>query len=87
MLGAIAGDHRDVAAAQKIYPAILVTHLNHVPGFDGFIRQNNKAAHQIGKNFLQAKTQPQSQGPAEKGEDGEIQAHIMQNQGYGGHID
>ena len=77
MLDTITSDDRDIAASQEIDPTIGVFQLNHITGFDGFVRQEDEPAHQVGKDFLQAETQPQPQSAAEQGEDGEIQTQIM----------
>ena len=66
-----------IAASQEIDPAVRVSQLNHIAGLDGFIRQEDEAAHQVGKDLLQAETEPQPQGAAEQGEDGEIEPQVM----------
>jgi hypothetical protein len=73
MLGAVPGDDGAIAASQGIDLAVRVFQLYHIAGLDGFVPQEDETAHQVGKDLLQAKTEPQPQGAAEQGEDGEIE--------------
>ena len=87
MFGAVPGDDRDIAGPQEIDPAVLVFELNDIAGLDGLVRQEDEAGYQVGEDFLQAEAQPQAQGAAEQGEDGEVEAQVGQDQDHRGGIE
>lgn len=74
VLDAVAGDHRDVARAQGLHPAVLPGHEDGVPGLDRLVGQQDEACDEVREDLLQAKSEAHADGPAEHHQRREVDA-------------
>ena len=84
--GAVPGQDEGPAASEEIEAAVSVFHLDNLTRLAGFVCQEEVTADQVGKDLLQANTEPQPRGSAEEGENGEIETQVRQDHHAGNEI-